>query len=353
MERITIRKGFDAHVHLRDGDMMKDVLPFTAKQFAGGVAMGNLPGSEVLDTFEKNLVYLGKVKALASSFNAVVPLMVTRELLERTSYVVKTALKHGIKVFKFIPGGLTTNGAEGLTLYDLYTNSFTELLEELEENGVIFSCHFEVGTSRIHDDAPVQMLWQEQEAIRFLQYLLEAFPKLKIVVEHASSCAMIDFIEKLSERYRIAATLTPHHAIVNYWDVCDSNGNIYEPLKYCKPVAKQEQDIKAVKLAMCSVNPRFFAGTDSAPHLYGVKLSAKSAGIFSAPVAMQTYAQIFDELGRLEYLENFTSVFGPQFYGVQPSSEKITLVKSSEKVASSLYDVPVFRGGESIPWSIE
>jgi len=339
-------------MHLRDGVMMSDVLPFTTNQFAGGVAMGNLPGNEVLDSFEKNLAYLEKIKALAPSFNAVVPLMVTRELLGRASYIVKTALKHGIKVFKFIPAGLTTNGAEGLTLYDLYTNPFTELLEELEENGIIFSCHFEVGTSRIHDDAPVQMLWQEQEAIRFLQYLLEVYPKLKIVVEHASSYAMIYFIEKLPEKYQVAATLTPHHAIVNYWDVCNPDGNIYEPLKYCKPVAKQEQDINVVKLAMCSGNPRFFAGTDSAPHLYGIKLSQKSAGIFSAPVAMQTYTEIFEQLGRMEYLENFTSVFGPQFYGFQPSDEKITLVKEQERVASSLYDIPVFRGGDVIPWSI-
>ncbi|EKD46465.1 MAG: dihydroorotase, homodimeric type, partial [uncultured bacterium] len=271
-KKIRIKKGFDAHVHLRRGGMMADVLPFTAKQFAGGVTMGNLPGGDVLDTLEKNLAYLGRVKALEPSFNAVVPLMVTRELLERAN-VVRPAIRGGVRVFKFIPGGLTTNGADGLTLYDLYSYSFTKLLKELEEQSVVFSCHFEVGTSRVFNDSPVPMFWQEQEAIRFLQYLLEKYPKLKIVVEHASSCAMIDFIEKVSERYQIAATLTPHHAMVNYWDVCNPDGEIFDPLKYCKPVAKQEQDIKAVKLAMCSGNPRFFAGTDSAPHLYEVKLS--------------------------------------------------------------------------------
>lgn len=349
---ITIKKGFDAHVHLRHGNMMADVLPFTVKQFAGAVTMGNLPGSEVLDTYEKNLVYLGGVKALAPSFNAVVPLMVTRELLSDNA--IEKALTNRIKLFKFIPGGLTTNGAEGLTLYDFYSDSFARFFRKLETYSklIAFSCHFEVGTDKIHGDAPVSMIRQEQEAIRFLQYLLEVYPKLRIVVEHASSFAMIDFIEKLPEKYQVAATLTPHHAMVSYWDVCSPDGEIFEPLKYCKPVAKQEQDIKAVKLAMCSGNPRFFAGTDSAPHLYGVKLSTKSAGIFSAPVALQTYAEIFDELGRLDYLENFTSVFGPQFYGIQPSEEKITLVKEQERVASSLYDIPVFRGGEIIPWSI-
>jgi len=351
--KITIRKGFDAHVHLRHGEMMRNVLPYTARQFAGGVAMGNLPGDAVIDTIEKRSSYLRQAAAIAPNFKAIVPLMITKGSLEDKEIVFK-ARDAGVKVFKFIPGGLTNNGADGLTLYDFYSDPFISFLTFMEHYGIILSCHFEVGTDRLNNDAPIDPLNQEKEAIRFLRYLLESFPRLKIIVEHASSAEMINFVERLPEQYKVAATLTAHHALLTYPEVFGINGELISNL-YCKPVAKYKDDLIAVKLAMCSGNSRFFAGTDSAPHLLEAKVRRENPapGIFSAPIALQTYAQIFDSLDRIEYLENFTSVFGPQFYGIKPSDQTITLIKELWIIPEMLHGIPVLMGGQKSFWDIE
>jgi dihydroorotase len=347
MTKITLRKGFDAHFHARRNEMMQNVLPFTAQQFAGGVAMGNLPGKEVIDTIEKYEVYIQELYSIAPDFNAIAPLMITKDMLEKGDSIALRAKLKNIPVFKFIPGGLTTNGAEGLTLYDLYSPIFQDFLKSLENSDRIFSCHFEVGTERTQENEEIRPINQEKEAIRFLKFLLEYFPKLKIIVEHASSKEMISFIENLPEDYNVAATLTLHHAIKH-------NGHI-NPLLKCKPCIKNPADTTAVKLAMCSGDPRFFAGTDSAPHLLEAKMHKENPanGIFSAPIAMQGYVQIFDELGRLDFLENFISVFGPMFYGIEPSDENITLVKKDYLVPEILHGIPVLKGGKNISWSIE
>ena len=350
---ITIRKGFDGHFHPRDGDVMRIVLPYTARQFSGGVAMGNLAGSSVIDTIEKHSDYAEQIFNISPTFEAIIPLMVTQDLLSNDN-IIDLALNGGIHVFKFIPGGLTTNGAVGLTLYSLYSRNFHRLLRGMEVNGLIFSCHFEVGTSRIKNDSTIDPRNQEREAIRFLQFLLENYPKLKIVVEHASSKEMIKFIEDLPGQYKIGATLTPQHASITYPQVLDRKGKFVDSRLYCKPVAKYADDVTAVRLAMCSGNPKFFAGTDSAPHFMDAKTRAENpaAGIFSAPSALQKYVEIFDGWDRLDYLEKFYSISGPVFYGINPSSETITVVKRSEKIPEIIFNIPVFLGGSESSWSI-
>lgn len=353
-QEITIPKGFDAHFHPRDGEMMKIVLPYTTRQFAGGICMGNLSGDDVIDTIEKRLIWIGKMKVFTPDFHPVVPLMVTRDLLQRKNAVL-TAIARGARVFKFIPGGLTTNGADGLSLYDFYAQPFTDFFRHLEACGGIFSCHFEVGVEKIHKMI-IDPRSQEKEAVQFLKYLLEAFPRLKIVVEHASTHEMISFIEGLSKapEYKVAATLTPHHALISWDMVCHPDGKIKNPGLYCKPICKSQQDVNSVVLAMCNGNPRFFAGTDSAPHPLEAKLRlpTPAAGIFNAPVALQSYAKIFASVGRINHLGNFTSVFGPRFYGLEPSSETITLIEKPEPIPEIISGIPVFLGGQETSWSI-
>jgi len=354
MKTITITKPFNAHVHFRSGQMMRDVVPYTAQHYFGGVCMGNLPGDAVIDTIEKNLAYRVGIMDIAPFFRPTIPLMVTRQLLENCKTIIPAAKKLGIRVYKFIPGGLTTNGAPGLSLFDFYTPVFREFFELLIENDCVFSCHFEVGLDLINDKE-LDPRCQEKQAIRFLQYLLENFPKLIIAVEHASSKELIQFIKRLPRRYQIGVTLAIHHALILYRMVADRRGNFLDSRLYCKPIAKYPKDREAVLEAMFSGDPRFFLGTDSAPHLLGAKLRKvnPAAGIFSDVISLQKYAELFDAHGKLKHFENFASVFGPAFYGLDPSKEKITFVKEAEKIPELIARIPVFLGGGETAWRVK
>ena len=353
METIEITKPFNGHVHFRNGQMMKDVVPYTAQHYFGGVCMGNLPGDEVIDTIEKNLAYKGAILEIAPSFKAIVPLMVTQNLLANRKTIFPAAKKLGIRVYKFLPGGLSTNGSPGLSLYDFYTPAFREFFELLIENDCVFSCHFEVEFDT--NGKKIDPRYQEEQAILFLQYLLRNFPKLKIMVEHASSWQMIHFIRILPRKYRIGVTLAIHHASITFPMVINWRGKFVDSRLYCKPIAKYPKDREAVIEAMFSGDPRFFLGTDSAPHLLEAKIRKEkpAAGIFSDPISLQKYAELFDAHGKRKYFENFASIFGPEFYGLDPSKEKITLVKEAEKNPKLIAGIPVFLGGGETAWRVK
>ena len=340
IEKITIRKPDDMHFHLRYGLMLQNVLPFSSCVFGRGVVMGNL--FPPVDDAKSIVDYRREILSMSPGFDPIMAMMLTRKT---TVEILDDAYRAGAKVLKFIPGTASTGGAQGLDLPDLY--NLRHILEAVRDRGMIFSCHFELTTK---DGCPVSMLEQEQEAIPFAEHLVDAIPGLKLVVEHVSSVEMIEFVK--SAPSNVAATLTAHHAIITCEDVFDKD-RIIDPFLFCKPIAKMEGDRKMIREAMIGGDPKFFFGSDSAPHNI-MKKRGKSpvAGIFSSPVALPLLCQIFEEEGALGKLENFTSLYGAQFYGLPLNEGTVTIEKRSWTVPDSYEYVKIFMGGREMKWRV-
>ncbi len=340
---ITIRKPFDPHAHLRSGQMLRKVLSYTSCIFPRAVVMGNLENDPV-DNAKRLVAYRDEILKADPGFEPVMSVMLTRNT---TVESLDACWKAGAKVLKFIPGGVSTGGAEGLDLPDLKFQ--THLLKKARNLGMIFSCHFELASDE--NGAAIPKGRQEYWAIGYLKEIIRAVPGLKIVVEHVSSEEMIEAV--LEAPLNVAATLTAHHAILTVDDVLDSRENIINGLNYCKPVAKDIRDRHAVRLAMTGGNPKFFFGSDSAPHPLDRKLGSEpAAGIFTAPVALPLLCKIFIEENGIGWLENFVSVYGPQFYGLPVSEGTLTLGEEPWEVPFDLDGVPIFMGGKKLQWKV-
>jgi dihydroorotase len=193
---------------------------------------------------------------------------------------------------------------------------------------------------------------REEAAIRFLDKVVKTFPELQIVVEHASSKKMIDYIWQAPKN--VAATLTVHHALLTFTDVCYEHGVVHNPHNYCKPIAKYSEDRDAVVEAMTSGDPRFFFGSDSAPHpLEAKQKNPPAAGIFSAPVAIPLLAQIFEKNNHLNRMGNFVSGFGADRYGLPRNTETIGLIKKDWIVPQEYDGIVPFMAGQTLHWQIE
>lgn len=338
---ITIRKPDDMHLHVRNGRMLKNILHFTSDIFPRAVVMGNLP--EPIDDAKRVIDYREEILADAPDFTPIMTVMLTKKT---TLDVINSAHKAGARVLKFIPGVASTGGAQGLDLPDL--RNLTYLLEAVREKDMIFSCHFELTA---YDGLPIPKLHQEYAAIKFVEHIAKAVPELKMVVEHASSKEMIEFVEACHSN--VAATLTAHHAILTYDDVRDANDNIINASNYCKPIAKTKEDRQAVRKAMTSGNRKFFFGSDSAPHLIEKKQGSNpAAGIFSAPVLLPLLCQIFEEEAALDKLENFVSKNGAKFYGLQINKGTIKIKKKRWIVPKAYGGVKIFLGNHEMEWQI-
>jgi len=304
------------HVHLRDGEMFKKVHRFTTDKCAGGVVMGNL--TPPLVTAGDVRCYRHMINRSAPEFNAIVAPMLTKST---TLDVVKELMADGTIVLKWIPGNTSTNSSTGvpLTEWEMYS----EIFDFLQTNKIVLSWHLEL-THSTADNKVLDEVEREAAAIPFLLALHKAFPRLKIVVEHASTAKMIQTVETLPDH--VAATLTPHHAILTTADVLSDKKQVKLPFNYCKPIAKSESDRQAVVQAMMSGNPKFFFGSDSAPHPASRKVGENvAAGIFSAPFALELIFQLFFRDGYHLFFQAFASEFGPRFYGIKPSEEFIEL----------------------------
>lgn len=332
------------HFHPRTGEMLKMVLPYTSKFFARGVVMGNLPKPVV--TAADADKYREEILGVDPDFTPITTIMLTTHT---TPQIVKEAFGRGVRVLKYIPNNVSTNSEEGVALTELHT--FYPVLEMAEKLGMILSGHWE-SPFDINGN-PLPEMRREAQAIRFLEGINILFPNLKVVAEHATTCTMIDYVERAPQN--VAATLTVHHAILNYGDVCDSSGKIVNPDNYCKPIAKAVVDQVAIIKAMTSGNPKFFFGSDSAPHPMSAKEKVPpAAGIFTAPVALPLLCQLFEENDALSRLENFVSRFGALFYGLPLNDNEITLRRSPWTVPEYLHLglVHIFKGGEVLNWRI-
>ncbi len=340
-ESITITRPDDWHLHLRDGDVLNSVAPFTAKQFQRAIVMPNL--KPAVTTVKQAVDYLDRILAAVEG-SGFEPLM-TLYLTDNTSAdEIRAAHKSCfIKGVKLYPAGATTNSDEGVTNIRLCDAA----LEEMQRAGLPLLVHGEV------TDSSVDVFDREKAFIdRVLAPLMARFPELKIVFEHITTTDAVDFV--LDAGPRVAATVTVHHLMYNRNAMFE--GGI-RPHHYCLPVLKRETHRQALLRAISSGNPKFFLGTDSAPHAKNLKESGCGcAGIFSAHAAIELYASVFEAAGVLDKLEAFASFHGPDFYSLPRNEGTITLVKSEQAIPESypMADstlVPLM-AGQTIPWSL-
>jgi dihydroorotase len=343
VQEIEIRRPDDWHLHLRDGAAMAAVLPFTAARFARAIVMPNL--KPPVTTTESAAQYRARIVAALPDGAKFTPLM-TLYLTDRTAPEEIDRAKASGLVFacKLYPAGATTNADSGVT--DI--RHIDAVLARMAESGMPLLVHGEV-TAR-----DVDVFDRETRFIsEVLAPTLQRHPQLRVVFEHITTRGAVEFVK--SARAGVAATITPQHLLHNRNAIFE--GGI-RPHYYCLPILKTEPDRAALLEAAVSGNPRFFLGTDSAPHAQHTKENACGcAGMFSAHAGIELYAEAFEAVGKLEALEGFASDFGADFYGLPRNTDRIRLAKRAW-TAPANYPmggdnrlVPM-RAGESIAWQM-
>ena len=342
MTTLTIRRPDDWHLHVRDGASLRAVIGFTAARFGRAIIMPNL--KPPVTTTELALGYRNRIlEALpaGSRFQPLMSLYLTN--LTEPAEVDRAKASGFVHGFKLYPAGATTNSDNGVTdIGNIYG-----VLERMSELGVVFQVHGEV------TDHDVDVFDREARFIdTVLAPVAERFPKLRIVFEHITTKQAVDFVR--SARAGIGATITPQHLLLNRTAIF--TGGI-RPHYYCLPVLKTEPDRVALVEAATSGDPRFFLGTDSAPHARHAKETACGcAGMFSAHAGIELYAEAFQAAGALPRLEGFASDFGPDFYGLPRNVERIKLAAKPWQVPDQFpfgadQLVPM-RAGETVAWRL-
>jgi len=338
-DRLTIRRPDDWHVHLRDGPMLAAVAPYTARQFARAIVMPNL--DPPVTGVAAAAAYRDRILDVTRGADFT-PLMTCYLTDEADPAELRRGFQEGaFAAAKLYPANATTNSAHGVTRVE----NIYPALQAMERLGMPLLVHGEV------TDPDVDVFDREKVFIdRTLSRLTRDFTGLKIVLEHITTRDAVAFVEAAGTN--VAATITPQHLVINR-NALFAGG--LRPHAYCLPVAKREEHRLAVRRAATSGSPKFFLGTDSAPHAVERKESACGcAGIFNAPFALEVYATVFEEEGALERLETFASENGPNFYGLPLNEGKITLEKRPVEVPATLPAagsalIP-FMAGETLPW---
>lgn len=334
LQSLTIRRPDDWHVHLRDGEMLDRVAPFTARQFARAIVMPNLVPP--VTTVEAATAYQNRIRAAAGS--GFEPLMTAYLTDEADPAELVRGFEAGVWVAaKLYPAGATTNSASGVTaIRNIYP-----ALERMQAVGMVFCVHGEV------TDPEVDVFDREAVFIdRILSPLVDEFPDLKIVFEHITTAEAADFVRDAPAT--VAATITPQHLHINR-NAIFAGG--LRPHAFCLPVAKRESHRLAVRTAAVSGSAKFFLGTDSAPHARSAKESACGcAGIFNAPYALESYAAVFEEEGALDRFEGFASEHGANFYGLPLNEGTATLEQVEQIVPDEVAGLVPFHFGEMLRW---
>ncbi|MEP5630555.1 MAG: dihydroorotase [Tateyamaria sp.] len=341
MTSLTIARPDDWHLHLRDGAMMRAVLPHTAQHFARAIIMPNLVPPVV--TGAQALAYRDRILAALPEGMDFAPLM-TLYLTEDTDPDdVEAAHASGlVKAVKLYPAGATTNSASGVADF----GKIRDTLDRMAKIGLPLCVHGEV------TDGDVDIFDREAVFIdRVLDPLRRATPGLRVVMEHITTSNAVDYARAQDDT--LAATITTHHLVINRNHILA--GGI-KPHYYCLPVAKREEHRLALRNAATSGETRFFLGTDSAPHTDANKLlPCGCAGCFTAPNTMAILAQVFEEDAALDHLETFTSRNGPNFYGLPVNDTTITLTKTPSTMPTHVNTeegpVTVFDPGFPLEWS--
>ena len=342
MQKLTIRRPDDWHLHLRDGAALAAVLPYTVRRFARAVIMPNL--TPPVTTTAAALGYRQRITAQLGSDGGFTPLM-TLYLTDTTApEEIDRAAASGIVVgCKLYPAGATTHSAAGVT----DVRRLDPVLERMSERGLVLQVHGEV------TDPAVDVFDREARFIdRVLAPLLTRFPQLRVVFEHVTSSAAVEFV--CAARAGLGATITPQHLLLNRNALFE--GGI-RPHNYCLPLLKRESDRQALLGVVARGDARFFLGTDSAPHPRDSKEAACGcAGVFSAHAAIELYAEVFEQLGALPRLEDFASGFGADFYRLPRNQDTLTLERRAWDVPARLPFGPAelvpLRAGESVAWAL-
>jgi dihydroorotase len=336
LQTLTIRRPDDWHVHLRDGEMLKAVAPYTARQFARAIVMPNL--NPPVTSVEPAQSYRQRIVAAVGG--GFIPLMTCYLTDDADPQEIARGFEAGVwAAAKLYPANATTNSSQGVT----DVANIRGALERMQAIGMPLLVHGEV------TDTDVDVFDREAVFIdRVLDGLVRDFPELKIVFEHITTAEAAQFV--CDSGSKIGATITPQHLIINR-NALFAGG--LRPHAYCLPVAKREAHRLAIRKAATSGSPKYFLGTDSAPHERGAKESACGcAGIFNAPFALESYATVFEEEGALDRLEAFACEHGPHFYGLPLNEGTITLERAEHVVPDQISGVVPFHSGEVLHWRL-
>ena len=340
-DRLVIRRPDDWHVHLRDGAMLSDVVNYTARQFSRAIIMPNL--TPPVTTVTAGIAYRERIMEAVDPNLNFTPLMVC--YLTDTIDADEVSRGHAEGVFtacKLYPANATTNSSHGVTdIKNIYP-----VLTAMQRIGMPLLVHGEV----THQDVDIF----DREAVfidNVLRGVIKDFPDLKVIFEHITTAEAAEFV--MASGPNVAATITPHHLEFNRNAIFQ--GGI-RPHYYCLPIAKREKHRLALRKAATSGSPKFFLGTDTAPHTIEAKQSACGcAGLFNAPYALEAYAKIFDEENALDKLEGFASEFGPRFYGLPLNDGTVTLQRKDVSVPETLdvmnTKIVPFHSGGTLPWT--
>lgn len=341
-DTLTLRRPDDWHVHLRDGPMMAAVLPYTARQFARAIVMPNLVPP--VTTVAAAEAYRARILRALPAGAAFTPLMTAYLSDDSDPGEIERGQRAGVfSAAKLYPAHATTHSAHGVT----DVAKIGRVLERMAAIGMPLLVHGEV------TDPAIDVFDREAVYIeRVLAPLIKQLPALKVVLEHITTKEAVDFVAGAGPN--LAATITAHHLVISR-NALFAGG--LRPHMYCLPVAKRETHRLALRRAAVSGSVKFFLGTDTAPHpVHDKERDCGCAGIFSAPAALEIYAQVFDEEKALDRFEAFAALNGPRFYGLPPNEDRITLRRRSwtvpMEVPTGAGPVRPFRAGETLAWQL-
>ena len=332
MDTFTIVAPDDMHLHLREGEALPGFARAAAAGFARGLVMPNTkPPVRTATDLE---VYRSRIHEAAPGFR---PLM-TFKLLESTPPEdIADLADAGAVAGKLYPRGVTTNAEDGVR--DLA--ALGQTLDAMAEAGLVLCIHAE--------DPEAQVLERESAYLPKIEGILSRHPKLRLVVEHVSTAAAVRFVKQFPER--VGATITVHHLLFTLDDLL---GDKLDPHLFCKPVVKQREDRDALQQAVLTADSRFFFGSDSAPHpKHSKETDACAAGVYTAPVALPLLLEFFETQGMLRAIEDFTSRFGAEFYGLERNDGQLRCVKEPWLVPGDYDGVVPLGAGRTLSWSVD
>jgi dihydroorotase len=332
MQTVTLTMPLDMHVHLRDGDMLNIVAPLTSYTFSGALVMPNLVPP--VTTLEAVKAYRHRIKVAMESddFEPYMTLFYqnyNREFLE--------SVQDHITAIKIYPSGATTNSEGGVVSFDI--EPMRETLEAMSDLGICLC---------VHGETQGFVMDREAEFMSVYEKLALNFPKLKIVMEHITTCAAVEMLDRYENLY---ATITVHHLMITLDDVA---GGMLRPHLFCKPIAKRPEDRAALLKIALEAHPKVMFGSDSAPHPKHAKESCGcGAGVFTAPIALQLLCEIFEAHNKLDNLQAFISDNAQRIYGICAEYKEVVLSKKDFVVPEMYGEVVPMRAGETLTWSIE
>jgi len=329
----TLISPLDMHIHLRDDAMLAVVAPLSAHTFSGGLVMPNLVPP--LTTIEALLAYKERIHN-AIDCHTFDPLMSLFFRSDYTREFLEEAALH-VKALKLYPSGITTNSEGGVASMDI--EALRPVLEAMSDLGLILCVHGETNGF---------VMDREKEFCSIYESFAQAFPRLKIIMEHITTKESVALLDKYENLY---ATITLHHLLITLDDVA---GGMLQPHLFCKPIAKRYEDRDALLHVSLNAHPKVMFGSDSAPHpIHKKECCGCAAGVFTAPIALQALTELFEKHGALANLQAFVSDNAQRIYGYTPLKKEVTLTKTPFSVPSS-YDavVPMF-ASQTLGWSIE